>query len=138
MELTGIRWAWRKVNGRDAPQNLGRDFLVRDLAYRLQAQTHGDLDRKLKRILDRLAAGDLSVIEVENSAGTNLKPGTVLVREYKGGLHQVTVLPDGYSWKGQTHPTLSAVARAITGTNWNGYVFFGLKTKSPKEAAGDG
>lgn len=138
MELSGVRWAWRRANGRDAPPNLGRDFLVRRLAYRLQAQTHGDLDRKHKRTLDRLAEGDLSAIAAENSVGTNLKPGTVLVREYKGELHQVKALPEGYTWKGEFYSTLSAVARAITGTNWNGYVFFGLKTKSPKEVARGG
>lgn len=137
LDLAGVRWAWREARGTEAPPGMSRDFLVRCLAYQLQARVHGDLDRKFKRMLDRLAVGDLSVIAAAIGQGMNLKPGTVLVREYKGELHRVTVMPDGFSWNENPYPTLSAVARAITGSNWNGYVFFGLKTKSPKaEAAG--
>ena len=67
----------------------------------------------------------------------NLKPGTLLVREYKGEMHRVTVMAEGYAWRGQTYPTLSGVARAITGANWNGYVFFGLKKKSETTVASE-
>jgi hypothetical protein len=56
-----------------------------------------------------------------------LKPGTVLVREYQGERHTVTVVPDGYVWRETTYPSLSTVARAITGTAWNGRRFFGLR-----------
>jgi len=138
LDLGGVRQAWRDATGRDAPLGLSRDFLVRSLAYRLQARAHGDLDRKFKRVPDRLVEGDLSVIAAANGPGMNLKPGTGLVREYKGELHRVTVIPDGFAWNDNTYPTLSAVARAITGSNWNGYVFFGLKAKSSKVEAADG
>jgi hypothetical protein len=66
----------------------------------------------------------------------NLKPGTLLVREYKDEMHRVAVMAEGYAWKGRTYSTLSAVARAITGANWNGYVFFGLKKKGEKAEVG--
>ena len=55
-------------------------------------------------------------------------PGTRLIREYQGVEHCVTVLPDGYEYGGRPYKSLSAVARAITGTRWNGWVFFGLKS----------
>ncbi|HSZ12076.1 MAG TPA: DUF2924 domain-containing protein, partial [Rhizomicrobium sp.] len=70
------------------------------------------------------------------SPGMNLRPGTLLVREYKDEMHRVTVLVEGYSWRGKTYPTLSAVARAITGTNWNGYVFFGLRNEGKGNSGG--
>jgi hypothetical protein len=67
-----------------------------------------------------------------------LKSGTVLVREYQGERHSVTVTPDGYVWREKTHPSLSAVALAITGTAWNGHRFFGLRSaqgSGPRTAA---
>src|SRR5262249_44275049 len=66
-------------------------------------------------------------------AKRSLKPGTILAREHDGELHRITVLDEGFAWNGATYGSLSEVARAITGTNWNGPRFFGLrdKTKSP-------
>jgi hypothetical protein len=138
LDLAGARWAWRQASGCEAPRGMSRNFLVRSLAYRIQARALGDLDRKHKRMLDRLAEGDLSVIAVTNGPGMNLEPGTDLVREYKGEHHRVAVTADGFSCNGITYPTLSAVARAITGSNWNGYVFFGLKAKSPRAGTKNG
>jgi hypothetical protein len=63
-----------------------------------------------------------------------LKPGTVLVREYRGERHTVTVVPDGFVWQGTTYGSLSIIARAITGTAWNGPRFFGLRTQSGERA----
>ena len=127
LDLAALRWAWREAFGREAPGGLGREFLLRFLSHRLQVQQLGDLDGKAKRVLNRLASGDASVIAAPIGLGMNLKPGTLLVREYKDELHRVTVMAEGYAWRGQTYPTLSGVARTITGANWNGYVFFGLK-----------
>jgi hypothetical protein len=136
LDLAALRWAWREANGRDAPAGLSREFLLRYLCHRLQTQSFGDLDGKTKRNLDRLADGDLSVIAASIGPGMNLRPGTLLVREYKDEMHRVTVLAEGYSWRGKTYPTLSAVARAITGANWNGYVFFGLRKKGKVNSGG--
>ena len=58
--------------------------------------------------------------------GARLKPGTVLVRDYQGQRHTVTVVSDGFDWQGTTYPSLSAIARAITGTAWSGPRFFAL------------
>jgi hypothetical protein len=139
LDLTALRWAWRESHGRDAPAGLSREFLLRHLSHRLQVQALGDLDGKTKRTLDRLAGGDLSVIAASIGPGMNLRPGTLLVREYRDEMHRVTVLAEGYSWRGKTYPTLSAVARAVTGANWNGYVFFGLRKKGKvNPGGGDG
>jgi hypothetical protein len=64
-----------------------------------------------------------------------LRPGTVLGREWYGHMQRVTVLADGFSWNGKTYPSLSKTAFAITGTRWNGPKFFGLRAKSSKETA---
>jgi hypothetical protein len=119
--------------GQEAPSGVGRDFLMRYLAYRLQAQAHWDLDRSTRSALEKIANGNLSPLETPRGPGANLKPGAVLIREYKGETHQVTVLEKGYTWQGQTYASLSAVARAITQTNWNGYVFFGLRQGASRE-----
>jgi hypothetical protein len=134
LDLAGLRRAWMEEMGREAPSGVGRDFLMRYLAYRLQAQAHGDIDRRSKSALERIANGDLSPLETSRGPGANLKPGAILVREYKGEMHQVTVLEEGYAWQGQTYASLSAVARAITQTNWNGFVFFGLRQAASREA----
>ena len=63
---------------------------------------------------------------------TDLRPGTVLGREWNGQMHQVAVLADGFAWNGKTYPSLSKVASAMTGTRWNGPRFFGLRDKQTK------
>jgi hypothetical protein len=65
-----------------------------------------------------------------------LKPGAVLVREYRGERHTVMVVPEGFSWKGMTYTSLSTIARAITGTAWNGPRFFGLREPGRKQLDG--
>lgn len=137
LQLDGARWAWRETMGRPAPANLSRGFLIRYLAYQLQAKAFGDLDRRHRDMLSKLAQGDMSVVAASVGRGMNLQLGTVLVREYRGELHQVTVTENGFAWRGKTFPSLSGVASAITGVNWNGYAFFGLKQKI-KDAKGDG
>ena len=134
LDLHALRVRWRKLFRKEAPAHLSRFLLHRLLAYRIQANAYGDLDRETARLLDRIAKqctrGNKSPIPpVEDLRAGRLKPGTVLVREHDGVLHQVTVLPDGFAWNGSTYESLSAVARAITGTNWNGPRFFGLRDR---------
>jgi len=81
-------------------------------------------------MLDRLAreGRGSAVIPLPELRGT--KSGTLLVREWEGVLHRVMVLEQGFAWNGQTYDSLSKVARAITGTNWNGPRFFGLRDRA--------
>jgi hypothetical protein len=106
--------------------------MVRILAYRQQAQAHGDLDRATLRVLDAaIGQGDPASVSssIATSLGlrTDLRPGTLLTREYEGVLHRVMVVEHGFAWNGQTYASLSKAARAITGTRWNGPRFFGLR-----------
>jgi hypothetical protein len=103
------------------------------LAYRMQVEEHGDLSRKsgayLKSIEADLREGrSISTPYLDRQT---LKSGCQLIREHDGVDHRVTVVDDGFEWQGSTFATLSAVAKAITGTNWNGYRFFGLTKKAP-------
>ena len=109
-------------------------LLFRVLAYRLQADHLGDLDGECRRLLDRSEspeeAGRRAVDLSRRTA--ELRPGTVLGREWNGRMHRVAVLAENFAWNGKSYPSLSKVALAITGTRWNGPKFFGLRDKPSK------
>jgi hypothetical protein len=119
LALDALRRRWRAVFGQTPPAGLSKNLLGRVLAWRLQEQAFGGLDRESLSLLEGLArrAGSLR---------RRLKPGTVFVREYHGQRHTVTVAGDGFEWQGMTYASLSAIARAITGTAWSGPRFFAL------------
>jgi hypothetical protein len=118
------------VFGHQAPEHLSRALLERVIAYRVQADALGDLDRDSARLLDRLARADAEDATVPLPELRAVKPGTLLVREWEGALQRVMVLEEGFAWNGGTYDSLSQVARAITGTNWNGPRFFGLRDRA--------
>jgi hypothetical protein len=125
-----LRARWHTVFRRAAPPHLPRHLLFRILAYRLQADQLGDLNTDTRRVLDRIGSGsskgiDRLVADLSRSR-TELRPGTLLTREWDGHLQRVMVLADGFSWNGKTYPSLSKVAFAMTGTRWSGPRFFGL------------
>jgi hypothetical protein len=125
-DLAGLQARWRTMFGRRAPAHLPKHLLLRILAYRLQAEVHGDLDPARVRSLDRLAKTG-SDKSAPLPQANSVRPGTLLVREWDGVLHRVTTLDEGFSWNGTSYRSLSEVARAITGTRWNGPRFFGLR-----------
>jgi hypothetical protein len=97
----------------------------------MQADALGDLDRATVRFLERLATGGRrSSAPVPIPQTRSIKPGTLLRREWQGVMHSVTVTEGGFAWNGATYRSLSEVARAITGTRWNGPRFFGLREAS--------
>jgi hypothetical protein len=134
LDVGGLRSRWHAVLGRPAPPHLPRHLLFRVLANRLQADRWGDLDAESNRLLDRSGSpaqpGQSAVAQSRQT--TELRPGTVLGREWKGKMHRVAVLAEGFTWNGQTYPSLSKIALAITGTRWNGPKFFGLRDQRPK------
>jgi hypothetical protein len=134
LSIGELRARWRTVFKRRAPAPLPRHLLFRTLAYRLQADQFGDLGRDAIDVLDRSAspdtAGQRAVARQRQHA--DIRPGTILGREWKGRMQRVTVLAHGFSWNGKTYRSLSKVAVAITGTNWNGPKFFGLRDKQKK------
>lgn len=131
LDLDGLRARWRSLTGRAAPAHVPKTLLLRMLAYRVQAAVLGDLDRATIRLLDRLASEGRSSerAKVPVPDRTSIRPGTLLVREWEGTSQRVMVLADGYAWNGAIYRSLSQVARAITGTRWNGPRFFGLRDK---------
>jgi hypothetical protein len=131
MSAADLEVFWRTHLGGAVPSHLSKFLLPRILAYRLQVQQHGGLSKVATRFLDHIAddldAGGEPVMPYPNDQ--KLKAGSVIVREHDGVDQRVMVLEDGYAWNGKTFGSLSSVAKAITGTNWNGQRFFGLKEK---------
>jgi Protein of unknown function (DUF2924) len=123
LALDALRRRWRAMFGRTPPAALSKDLLGRMIAWRMQEQAFGGLDRDSLKFLDSLARHG-------GSPRRQLKPGTVLVRDYQGERHTVTVVPDGFNWQGTTYTSLSAIARAITGTAWSGPRFFALARRN--------
>ena len=121
-----LRRMWRAVFGRTPPASLGTGLLGRMIAWHIQERAFGGLDRDNLRFLDSLARGG-------HPRRCQLKPGTVLVRDYQGQRHTVMVGREGFEWQGTTYASLSAIARAITGTSWSGPRFFALK--GPRDRA---
>jgi hypothetical protein len=120
--LDALRTLWRTTLRSPPPPAFTKDLMARFLCWHIQEQALGELDPATAKILDGFVRGNKRVAE------RRLKPGTVLVREYLGERHTVTVIPGGYVWGETTYASLSIIARAITGTTWNGPRFFGLRT----------
>jgi hypothetical protein len=125
--------------GGEAPAHLSRWFLIKVLAYRLQSDAFGDLDKSIRRIL---RAGEEDGVGAhfdrrapQTCEGLSLKVGALVVREWNGKLERVMILEEGFAWNGQTFGSLSQIAKAMTGTSWNGHRFFGLR--QGKAAAAD-
>ncbi|BAQ16572.1 putative bacteriophage-related protein [Methyloceanibacter caenitepidi] len=114
------------------PRHASRAFLVRAVAYGIQAEVYGGLDAETLRLLKK--AGQAKG-KPSRPQPRRLSKGTKLFREWHGETHEVLVLEKGFAWRGRTYPSLTAVARAITGTNWNGWAFFGLKRRSTETPA---
>lgn len=121
--LDELRDLWRATFRAAPPPGFTKDLVARFLCCHIQEQAFGELDPKTAKHLANLARGDRSRVDRPR----RLKPGTVLVREYSGERHTVTVVADGFVWREATYASLSTIARAITGTNWNGPRFFGLR-----------
>jgi len=142
LDLKGLRARWQSVLQRPAPDHLPRHLLFAIIAYRIQADRFGDLNHETRQLLDRTGTKEsgtaMSARLVSfDQKRTELTPGTVLVREWDRHSQRVMVMPDGFAWNGQTYDSLSKVAFAITGTNWNGPRFFGLRNKEERLAKGE-
>jgi hypothetical protein len=120
-----LRALWTELYDKPAPA-FSRTYLISRLAYRLQELHFGGLKPSTRARLDALADG-LDPKQARKRAPARLLAGTRLCREWQGTEHTVTVLADGFDYQGRRYQSLSAVARAITGTRWNGPLFFGLR-----------
>lgn len=130
MPTPELKEQWRALFDTPPPP-YNRRFLESRLAYRIQELAYGGLKpetvRRLEQLGEQLDGGKIAVRKVRGS--DQPIAGTRLLRAYQGVEHTVTVLQDGYEWQGRPYKSLSAIARAITGTRWNGLVFFGLKNR---------
>jgi hypothetical protein len=145
LDVSGLCLRWRNNLGGTPPAHLPRWLLLRILAYRIQAAALGGLDKDTLRVLrqskgETLASSDGRPFEARiptTPEGVNLRAGALLTREWKGKLERVMVLEKGFAWNGETYSSLSQVAKAMTGTSWNGHRFFGLRAAdhSPKAAS---
>ncbi len=130
MATPDLKQQWRNLFGTEPPP-YNQKFLRNRLAYRTQELAFGGLKpatiARLEALGEQLDGGNLTIRRIR----ADRKPiaGTILVREYQGVEHRVTVRSDDYEYQGRAFRSLSAIARAITGTRWNGLVFFGLKNR---------
>ena len=127
LSLEELRAQWQRQMRSRAPGCFKSDLLFRTLAYQMQVKALGGLDRATERLLDRLAEADDPTAVLASLRRRRMKPGTELIRQWAGTAHRVVVTDGGYLYAGQTYPSLSEIARLITGTNWNGPRFFGLR-----------
>lgn len=127
-DIVALKAQWRSLFGTEPPP-YNRRFLESRLAYRVQELAYGGLKPETRARLEALGEQfDGGNITVRRMRGDD-RPiaGTQLIREYQGVEHLVTVKHDGFDYQGRPYKSLSAIARGITGTRWNGRVFFGLR-----------
>jgi Protein of unknown function (DUF2924) len=129
-ELTAqqLRDEWRRLY-RGQPPRLSRDLLIRTIAYRMQELAYGGLSKATQRKLDALSRELKAKGSIAVTPGLSLRPGTRLVREWRGRTHTVAVTEDGFTYAGKAFPSLTKIAHAITGAHWSGPRFFGLIRK---------
>ena len=135
-DLEELRRKWQRLYCSEPPR-LSRDLLIRGIGYRLQEIQHGGLGKSTRRKLKTLAKMFQATGRVSPDPGLSLKPGARLVREWHGRTHTVTVTEDGFEYAGVSYPSLTKVAKKITGAHWSGPRFFGLKpTAAPRPSNG--
>ncbi|MBF0339497.1 MAG: DUF2924 domain-containing protein [Magnetococcales bacterium] len=127
MPTADLKKKWTDLHPKTEPPPFNRTFLVRRLAHRIQDLALGGVVARTDKQMDRLANEEGAPQERKRPPGEQLFPGTQLIREWKGAEHCCTVLDDGFEYQGRKFGSLSAVANFITGTRWNGRVFWGLK-----------
>lgn len=151
MTVAGLRVRYEEVFG-EPSRSRNKDYLRKKIAYRIQELAEGGLSDRARARIEELA-GDAPVRWRSSSKGNGAvdgdgaeapavavaetpardprlpPPGTVITREHDGVEHKVTMLEDGFEYRGTRYPTLSAIAREISGTNWNGFLFFRLQRR---------
>jgi hypothetical protein len=129
MATPELKRQWRELFDSEPPA-YNRRFLESRLAYRIQELAYGGLKpetvERLEALGEQLDGGRIDVRRKRTDWDRPIA-GTRLIREWQGVEQTVTVTQDGYEWQGRPYKSLSAVARAITGTRWNGWTFFGIK-----------
>ena len=130
-----LRALWHELFAKPAHPRLRRNLIIPILAYRIQEQAYGGLKPSTRQRLQRLTAE----LEQDRKAPLlltpQLKPGTKLLRQWQGGMHEVLVGDEGFEYRGKWYESLSEIASQITGTRWSGPLFFGLKQSQKARSA---
>ena len=125
---------WESKFGQAPFPYMSKIFISKYYIYTQQEKILGELNNNCKKQLDKLIAKyekdkTINTNDIQKTKTSILPVGTKLVREFKGEKHEVKVLDNGYEYSGKIYKSLSAIANYITGTRWNGKVFFGVKNK---------
>jgi len=128
--IVELRKRYREVLRTDPPKAFGPDLLRRSIAQRIQEKAYGGLPGPTKRLLDQLVKAMAAKPNGRLELPRRIKPGSEIVRTWKGKTYRVVVQPEGFAYDGKVYSSLSEIASLIAGTNWNGPRFFGLRAKS--------
>jgi hypothetical protein len=134
--VSELKDRWRSVYGTEPPPRSSRKLLVSAIAYRMQERVFGGLKPSVRRLLER-ASEDAGGHRVSCTRPvTRASAGTILIRDWQGKSHHVTVLDRGVLYRKKNYRSLSQVARVITGCRWSGPLFFGLRSRTKEGSRG--
>ena len=133
--IADLRKRYQELFRTEPPKAFGPDLLRRSIAQRIQERAYGGLSRSTQRLLDQLVKAAMAKPNGRLELPRRIKPGSELVRTWKGKTHRVMVMADGFAHDGKTFASLSEIASEITGTRWNGPRFFGLRSAANKAGA---
>ena len=136
LDLEELRREWRRLYHGEPPR-ISRHLLVLALGYRLQEIAHGGLGKSTRRKLQTLAKALRTTGRAAATPSLSLKPGARLMREWHGRTHTVTVTEDGFEYAGTIYPSLTKIAKKITGAHWSGPRFFGLPAAAGRPNQGE-
>ncbi len=128
--IADLRKRYRELFRTEPPGAFGPDLLRRSIAHRIQEKAYGGLSASTRRLLDQLVKASMGKPNGKLQLARRIKPGSELVRTWKGKSHRVVVTTDGFAYGGKQFASLSEIATQVTGTRWNGPRFFGLRTKA--------
>ena len=136
LSVSELRDRWRSVYGTNPPPRSSRKLLVSAIAYRMQERAFGGLKPSVRRLLERASEDACERRTLRTRPVTRASTGTVLIRDWQGKSHHVTVLDRGVLYRKRNYRSLSQVARVITGCRWSGPLFFGLRGRSKEGSRG--
>jgi hypothetical protein len=131
--IVELRVRYRELFRTEPPKAFGPDLLRRCIAHRIQERAYGGLSTSTRRLLNQLVKAAMAKPNGRLELPRRIKPGSELVRTWKGKTYRVMVMANGFAYDGKTFAALSEIASAITGTRWNGPRFFGLRSVSIKD-----
>jgi hypothetical protein len=133
MPIVQLRARYGVLFRADPSKAFGPDLLRRSIARQIQEKAYGGLPRETQRLLDQLVKSALAKPNGRLEMPRRIKPGSELVRTWKKKSYRVMVMADGFAYDGKTFGSLSEIASEITGTNWSGPRFFGLRSPPAKD-----